>query len=53
MVEVGKVNTLEVSRDSDFGLLLDGGELGEILMPKRYVSKAWKPCIKLVERKIL
>ncbi len=43
MVEVGKVNTLEVSRDSDFGLLLDGGELGEILMPKRYVSKAWKP----------
>jgi predicted RNA-binding protein (virulence factor B family) len=43
MVEVGKMNTLPISRDSDFGLLLDGGELGEILMPKRYVSKDWKP----------
>ncbi|MEA2068388.1 MAG: S1-like domain-containing RNA-binding protein [Verrucomicrobiota bacterium] len=43
MVEVGKTNTLEVSRNSDFGLLFDGGELGEILMPKRYVSKDWKP----------
>ncbi|MEE9369498.1 MAG: S1-like domain-containing RNA-binding protein [Pontiella sp.] len=42
MVEVGRVNTLEVSRNSDFGLLLEGGELGEILMPKRYVSKEWK-----------
>ena len=43
MVEVGKVNTLAVSRISDFGLLFDGEELGEILMPKRYVSKTWKP----------
>ncbi len=42
MVEVGKVNTLEVSRNSDFGLLFDGGDLGEILMPKRYVSPEWK-----------
>jgi len=42
MVEVGKMNTLEVSRSSDFGMLFDGGELGEILMPKRDVSKAWK-----------
>ncbi|VGO19173.1 CvfB family protein [Pontiella sulfatireligans] len=48
MVEVGKVNTLEVSRNSDFGLLLDGGDLGEILMPKRYVSKEWKPGDKIV-----
>jgi predicted RNA-binding protein (virulence factor B family) len=43
MVEVGKMNTLEVSRASDFGLLFDGGELGEILMPRRYVSKDWNP----------
>ena len=42
MVEVGKMNTLEVSRSSDFGMLFDGGDLGEILMPKRYVSNAWK-----------
>ncbi len=43
MVEVGKINTLEISRHSDFGLLFDGEELGEILMPKRYVSATWNP----------
>jgi len=43
MVEVGKMNKLAVSRVSDFGLLFDGDQLGEILMPKRYVSKDWKP----------
>ncbi|MDF7798531.1 S1-like domain-containing RNA-binding protein [Pontiellaceae bacterium B1224] len=42
MVEVGKMNTLAISRFSDFGLLLDGEQLGEILIPKRYVSKDWK-----------
>lgn len=36
------MNCLAVSRQSDFGLLLDGGELGEILLPKRYVPKTWK-----------
>lgn len=41
MVEVGKVNKLEVSRMSDFGLLFDGQELGEILMPKRFVKSEW------------
>lgn len=43
MVEVGKVNKLEVSRMSDFGLLFDGLEHGEILMPKRFVKKEWMP----------
>lgn len=43
MVEVGKVNLLEVSRMSDFGLLFDGLELGEILMPKRFVKSSWVP----------
>jgi predicted RNA-binding protein (virulence factor B family) len=43
MVEIGKMNALQVVRGSDFGLLLDGDELGEILMPKRYVSNDWKP----------
>ncbi|MDF7826797.1 S1-like domain-containing RNA-binding protein [Pontiellaceae bacterium B12227] len=42
MVEVGKMNKLAISRNSDFGLLLDGEQLGEILIPKRYVSNAWK-----------
>jgi predicted RNA-binding protein (virulence factor B family) len=38
MVEVGKFNTLAVVKSSDFGLFLDGGELGEILLPKRYAD---------------
>ncbi|QBG47183.1 GntR family transcriptional regulator [Verrucomicrobia bacterium S94] len=41
MVEVGKRNRLTISRETDFGLVFDGLQLGEILMPKRYVSKAW------------
>ncbi len=41
MVKVGQMNQLAVVRPSDFGLLLDGGELGEILLPKRYAPKAW------------
>ncbi|MEI6891477.1 MAG: S1-like domain-containing RNA-binding protein [Pontiella sp.] len=36
------MNKLIISRFSDFGLLLDGEQLGEILIPKRYVSDAWK-----------
>lgn len=38
MVEIGKINTLEVVRETDNGLYLDGEELGEILMPKKFVS---------------
>ncbi len=38
MIEIGKYNTLTVVKDLDFGLYLDGGEdLGEILLPRRYV----------------
>ena len=38
MVEIGKVNTLKVVKEVDFGLYLDGGEeFGEILIPTRYV----------------
>ncbi|WP_282035575.1 CvfB family protein [Saccharicrinis aurantiacus] len=38
MVEVGNYNVLKVVKDLDFGLYLDGGEeLGEILLPRRYV----------------
>ena len=38
MVEIGKVNTLRVVKEVDFGLYLDGGEVfGEILLPTRYV----------------
>lgn len=37
MVEIGKYNTLTVVKVVDFGVYLDGGEWGEILMPKEYV----------------
>lgn len=39
MAQIGKTNQLEVLKELDFGIYLDGGELGEILMPKRYVPE--------------
>lgn len=36
-IELGKFNTLEVVKAVDFGMYLDGGEQGEILLPSRYV----------------
>jgi len=38
MVEIGRLNTLEVVRETDNGLYLDGRELGEILMPKKFIT---------------
>lgn len=38
-IELGKFNQLEVVKEVDFGLYLDGGEKGEILLPTRYVSE--------------
>ena len=35
MAELGKTNTLIIVRESDHGFYLDGGELGEILLPNR------------------
>lgn len=37
MIQVGKWNELVVLKAVDFGLYLDGGEAGEILIPKRFV----------------
>ncbi len=39
MVEIGKINTLEVVRETDNGLYLDGQELGEILMPQKFITE--------------
>lgn len=36
-IELGKFNQLEVVKEVDFGMYLDGGEEGEILLPTRYV----------------
>lgn len=41
-IELGKFNQLEVVKEVDFGLYLDGGEEGEILLPTRYVPEDYK-----------
>lgn len=38
-IELGKFNQLEVVKQVDFGMYLDGGEEGEILLPARYVPE--------------
>ena len=38
-IELGKFNVLEVVKTVDFGVYLDGGEEGEILLPTRYVPE--------------
>ncbi|WP_423127611.1 CvfB family protein [Gaoshiqia sp. Z1-71] len=39
MAIIGSLNELEVLKTVDFGVYLDGGQHGEILMPKRYVPE--------------
>jgi uncharacterized protein len=39
LATLGKTNQLRIVKKVDFGLYLDGGPLGEILLPKRYVSQ--------------
>ena len=43
MIEIGKYHTLEVVKKVDFGLYLDGGDAGEILLPKRYEPDNCEP----------
>lgn len=40
MVEIGKKNRLRIARKVDFGVYLDGEQLGEILLPNRYVPES-------------
>lgn len=42
MSQIGRMNTLYVLREVDFGVYLDGEELGDILLPKREVPKGTK-----------
>lgn len=39
MEGIGKFNMLEIVKTVDFGVYLDGGKLGEILMPARYLPE--------------
>ena len=43
MIQLGKNNLLKVVKEVDFGMYLDGGDHGEILLPTRYVPKGCKP----------
>ena len=42
-VKLGKYNQLEVVKAVDFGVYLNGGDEGEILLPSRYVPEECKP----------
>jgi uncharacterized protein len=39
MIKIGNYNKLKVIKELDFGIYVDGEELGEILVPKRYVPE--------------
>jgi len=47
MAAIGKRNTLSIVRESAPGLYLNGGELGEILLPGRYIPRDLKQGDKL------
>lgn len=36
-IRLGKRNKLEVLREVDFGMYLDAGEVGDVLLPRRYI----------------
>ncbi|MBP3670481.1 MAG: GntR family transcriptional regulator [Bacteroidaceae bacterium] len=42
MIQVGQYNTLRVVKEVEFGIYLDGGEAGEILLPIKYVPDGTK-----------
>ena len=43
MIKLGQYNTLRITRFTDHGAYLDGGTVGEILMPKTYVERSMRP----------
>jgi len=47
VASIGKRNSLGIIRESSPGLYLDGGELGEILLPGRYIPAGLVPKQKL------
>ncbi len=42
MISLGRYNQLTVVKLTDFGIFLDGGKFGNILLPKRYVTEDMK-----------
>jgi predicted RNA-binding protein (virulence factor B family) len=43
MVKIGRINKLTIKRKMDYGAHLDGGESGNILLPKKYVPERCQP----------
>lgn len=43
MIQLGQFHTLPVVKLTDFGAFLGAGELGDILLPRRYVEEGLKP----------
>ena len=43
MVQIGRINTLTVKKIRDYGVHLDGGDSGDILLMKRYSPERCKP----------
>ena len=41
MIKLGDYNILKIVKSVDFGLYLDGGDAGEILLPNRYVPNGF------------
>ncbi len=39
MADIGKMNTLRAVRGAEFGVYLDGGDSGEILLPNKFVPE--------------
>ena len=49
MIEIGKINTLEVVRDTDHGLFLEAKDDSEVLLPNAYVDEKEMPIGSLVD----
>ena len=43
MIEIGGTYDLEVVKQTDFGVFLDAGDLGEILLPKKHTPEGLSP----------
>jgi len=49
LIEIGKINTLEVMRDTDFGLFLEAKDDSEVLLPNAYVQEEEMPIGALID----
>ena len=43
MAEIGKINKLTIKRTRDYGAHLDGGESGDIILPKKDLPEKCRP----------